>query len=220
MLFKKPAGVGYRLIAYLADVAILTFSLGWLEVLSFFGKIIAPDTFLSRYVIWRFTLIDILVYVLTSLYFILTTKFTGRTLGKALMSLRVVSDTSEKLGWIQVIYRETVGKYLSGILFIGYIIMLCDRRKRALHDILADTLVIRQFVVNKEECCPPPPPPGFAPPPPPGFAPVTNAQVPQPITPCELISQTEPVPQPDAEPQAVPQPETEPLPDATIETIN
>ena len=42
-----------------------------------------------------------------------------------------------------VVYRETIGKFLSGVIMnIGYIIAGIDSEKRALHDILCDTRVI------------------------------------------------------------------------------
>jgi hypothetical protein len=42
-----------------------------------------------------------------------------------------------------VIYRETIGKYLSAVfLYLGYIMAGIDREKRAFHDMLADTRVV------------------------------------------------------------------------------
>ena len=49
----------------------------------------------------------------------------------------------EKLRLFDVVYRETIGKFLSGVIMnIGYIIAGIDSEKRALHDILCDTRVI------------------------------------------------------------------------------
>ena len=54
-----------------------------------------------------------------------------------------MSADGGKLSLIDVIYRETVGKFLSGvILSIGFIMAGIDKEKRALHDMLCDTRVI------------------------------------------------------------------------------
>jgi uncharacterized RDD family membrane protein YckC len=71
------------------------------------------------------------------------TYFCGATLGKKLLNLKVCKANDEKLSLFTVVYRESIGRYLSGlILFIGYILILVDSRKRGLHDILSDTLVV------------------------------------------------------------------------------
>ena len=77
-------------------------------------------------------------------YFVLFTYYTGTTLGKKAMNLRVVNeDGSQKLNLIDVIYRETVGRFLCGLsVGIGYIMAGVDREKRGLHDMLCDTRVI------------------------------------------------------------------------------
>mgnify|MGYP001129076922 FL=1 len=68
---------------------------------------------------------------------------TGATLGKRAMGLRVVNVNGEKLSLFNLIYRETVGRFLSGLFMcIGYIMIGIDRQKRGLHDVLGDTRVI------------------------------------------------------------------------------
>ena len=59
------------------------------------------------------------------------------------MNLRVVSAHHKKLTFLNVLYRETIGRFLSNfILGIGYILIGIDKEKRGLHDILSDTRVI------------------------------------------------------------------------------
>ena len=58
--------------------------------------------------------------------------------------------------FINVLYRETIGKYLSAIAFIGYFMIAIDDEKRGLHDRLCDTRVIYNFklpikVVTEEQ---------------------------------------------------------------------
>ena len=66
--------------------------------------------------------------------------------GKWLFNLRVIpADGPEdgKLRFVDVAYRETIGKFLSGVILnAGYILAGPDREKRALHDMLCDTRVI------------------------------------------------------------------------------
>ena len=78
------------------------------------------------------------------MYFALLTWCTGTTIGKRLMNLRVVpADRNEKLSFVDVLYRETVGRFLCGIsIWIGYIIVGIDKEKRGFHDMLCDTRVV------------------------------------------------------------------------------
>ena len=73
------------------------------------------------------------------------TYFTGSTLGKKCLRLQVVSSEKENLSFWDVLYRETIGRYLSSLLGVGYLMMLLDREKRGLHDRLADTRVVYAF---------------------------------------------------------------------------
>ena len=71
---------------------------------------------------------------------------------------------------IDIVYRETVGKFLSGIfLSIGYILVGLDNEKRALHDILCDTRVIyaKKIKIYPVFQKPIPPAPYYMPPTPP-----------------------------------------------------
>ncbi len=75
------------------------------------------------------------------IYNILMLKYYGATLGKMALRLRVVSKEGE-LDWVTVILRETVGKFVSAIILgIGYLMVVWDPRKQALHDKIAGTYV-------------------------------------------------------------------------------
>jgi len=95
-------------------------------------------------VVFEYSLMDICLYLGLVLYFILVTYCTGgRTIGKRLLNLQVVNTAGTKLSLFTVIYRETIGRFLSGLfLSIGYIIIGVDKEKRALHDFICDTRVI------------------------------------------------------------------------------
>lgn len=70
----------------------------------------------------------------------------GGTLGKLAFNMRVVDQqTGTKMTWIQVILREFIGKFLSAIvLMIGFIIAGVRSDKRALHDLMVGTQVLRK----------------------------------------------------------------------------
>ncbi len=104
------------------------------------------SSYLYQLVLFNFTAWDILLYLLGSAYYIILTYMTGTTLGKRIFSLEVVAADERKLSFWDVLYRETIGKYLSGaFLCIGYIMAGIDKEKRAFHDILCDTRVIYSF---------------------------------------------------------------------------
>ena len=93
--------------------------------------------------LFQYTWKDVLLYLLGAAYFILCTYYTGTTVGKRLFQLRVVSEDGGKLSLTDVIYRETVGRFLCGIVMMaGYLMAGLDKEKRGLHDILCDTRVV------------------------------------------------------------------------------
>lgn len=108
-----------------------------------------PENIWDAGILFSYTIKDILLYICGVSYYVLFTYFTGVTLGKKLMNLRVVSADGGKLTLMNVIYRETIGRFLcTFILHIGYLIVGADREKRGLHDILSDTRVIYEKKVK------------------------------------------------------------------------
>lgn len=93
----------------------------------------------------KFVALSVLLLIVPYLaYFILPTTVFGRTLGKKIVGLRVVRvNCSEHLDFGQVIIRESIGKLLSAaFLFIGFFMVSFNNRRRALHDYMAETVVI------------------------------------------------------------------------------
>lgn len=89
------------------------------------------------------TLGTIFSYIILWAYYISMTKKYGATLGKKALGLQVASDNSDNLTLSQVIFRETIGKIISMIiLFIGYMMAGSTKRKQALHDKIAGTIVV------------------------------------------------------------------------------
>lgn len=81
--------------------------------------------------------------LITISYFILLTYFYNATLGKMLLKIKVVNTNYQKLSFIQVLIRELIGKFISGLIFgLGYIWVIFDDKKQGWHDKIAKTYVI------------------------------------------------------------------------------
>ena len=137
------AGFFVRLAAYLIDWLVVGIALLVVRIPMWISSLFHPNNLLVRDFIFQYSVADIVVYVLTVTYFILPTYYAGRTLGKRLLQLKVISAEDRSMTFFEVVYRETVGKFLSGIIIgIGYLMVGIDKEKRGIHDLLADTRVI------------------------------------------------------------------------------
>lgn len=138
------AGFFVRLAAYLIDSIIVGIVLTvvvrfpiWVSTL------IVPDNIVVRDFIFEYSIKDILIYVLKVLYFIILTYKAGATIGKQALHIRVVSADDGKPTLFEIVYRETVGKFLSAlILYAGYFLIGLQKEKRGLHDLMSDTKVV------------------------------------------------------------------------------
>lgn len=94
-------------------------------------------------IVFNFGFADICAYIATVVYFVITTRYnSGKTLGKLALGIEVINADGTRAGFWKLLYRETVGRYLSAILCIGYIMAAFSDEKKALHDILSDTRVV------------------------------------------------------------------------------
>ncbi len=137
------AGFWVRLAAYCIDSAIVWAGLLFVKLaMGIFS--VSGGGMLEAHLLFRYSVRDIILYVFEVLYFILLTYGTGTTPGKRLLNLRVVNaDLSSGLTLVDVVYRETVGRFLCGLsVGIGYIMAGVDREKRGLHDMICDTRVV------------------------------------------------------------------------------
>lgn len=139
---KNGAGFFIRLAAYLIDALIVGAVLLLVGTPVWFMQLSMGDHAIFKDILFEYNIFDILKYLLVSAYFIVMTYTSERTVGKMLMKIRVKSELSEKLTFSQVVFREVIGKYLSGILYIGYIMIGISDKKKGLHDKLADTRVV------------------------------------------------------------------------------
>lgn len=137
------AGFFVRLAAYLLDSFIVGAALLMVRIPIWISEWISPDNIVVRDLIFSYSLADIVLYVLGVLYFIILTYKTGATVGKRMLHIRVVSAEDRKLTLFEVIYRETVGRFLSALVAnVGYFMIGIHKDKRGLHDLLSDTKVI------------------------------------------------------------------------------
>lgn len=128
----KYAGFWIRYIASSIDGLILTLAVNALPlILGFiFGNI------------FIILILRVIGLLFVPIYFIIMTYKQQATIGKKLANLMVISDKAENLSLGQVILRETIGRIVSSIFFIGYIMVGFTQRKQGLHDKIAKTTVI------------------------------------------------------------------------------
>lgn len=137
------AGFFVRLTAFLVDMIIVNAALLVIRIPMWILSLNSPDNVLVRDFIFQYSMVDIVCYLLMVLYFTLLTYYTGATLGKKLFQLRVVSMEDRKMTFFEVLYRESIGRFLSGVIMnLGYLLILAQKEHRGIHDLLADTSVI------------------------------------------------------------------------------
>lgn len=135
----KYAGFWTRFWAYLFDLLIVA-SIGWLVVRPIF-RLTGLDLNAS---LW-YAPITIVSVIIFYTYFTLMTFFLQQTLGKMIMGIRVSTVTYEKPNFVTVLFRETIGRILSVIPFnLPYIIVGFTPKKQAIHDFIADTIVLHE----------------------------------------------------------------------------
>jgi uncharacterized RDD family membrane protein YckC len=84
------------------------------------------------------------VGVVALLNFVVIAGFGGRTLGKWVAGLRVVRGDGERLSFARSLVRHLLGYTLTALtLGLGFLLAALNSRGRALHDLLAGTVVVR-----------------------------------------------------------------------------
>lgn len=137
------AGFFVRMAAHLIDMLIVGVLLLFARIPLAAASIISSSDFMEHGILFAYSLKDIYLYIAGALYYVLLTYCTGTTLGKRLMNLRVVAADGRKLSFLDIVYRETVGRFLCSFFFgVGYIMAGIDGQKRGLHDMICDTRVV------------------------------------------------------------------------------
>lgn len=114
-----------------------------LFILSLFGSLIAAPVLM----LFDLTLIPsfflMLVFVHWIYFATMESAERGATYGKRLLDLRVCDEAGNKLTFARASLRY-VAKLVSAFPFLlGFVMALVTRRKQALHDLIAETIVIK-----------------------------------------------------------------------------
>jgi len=91
--------------------------------------------------------------VVQAVYFIVFHAIWGATPGKKLLRIHVEMANGEKLSWAFSIFRFIASIVTQATLIfygLGYLIVLIDPQKRALHDFIAQTRVVHNAIEQKE----------------------------------------------------------------------
>ncbi len=131
-------GFWIRLVAYIIDAILISLVLG--VVTSIFGVRYMDMDDMSQID----PTVNLLSLAVAWLYFaLMESSERGATVGKMAMGLRVVTNDGKRLSFMNATGRY-FAKILSAIIFcIGFIMIAFTDRKRGLHDMIANTLVIK-----------------------------------------------------------------------------
>lgn len=89
-------------------------------------------------------LIYLVLLFLSTSYFVLMQGFGGRTIGKLLLSLKVIKKDGIEIGFIDSFIRF-IGYFISAVpVFLGFIWSYIDSNSQAWHDKIAGTVVIEK----------------------------------------------------------------------------
>lgn len=131
---EQRAGFWIRFFAGAIDSIVISVAL-FVLILAF-GGVVGPET--------NAVMTLMISLILSFFYYVrFQTKNNGQTFGKKIAGIRVVTLHSEPVTVGKMFLREIIGKTISAfILLIGFF-MAAGKSKRALHDYLAKTIVIR-----------------------------------------------------------------------------
>ncbi|MDF2963018.1 MAG: hypothetical protein K0S39_4753 [Paenibacillus sp.] len=88
--------------------------------------------------------VSIVQSLISYVYYIVMTVLFGQTLGKMALGIQVIREDGQPNSWGTIILREFIGKLVSSIILcIGYMMAGWDREKRALHDRMSGTRVVK-----------------------------------------------------------------------------
>lgn len=134
------AGLKLRAAAFAIDLVIISF-ITYLTIGA--GFLLLGDTALTPTELSRVYLpIFALLFFLASTYFLFLHYYSGRTLGKMAVGIKVISSEGKELGLWESFMRW-VGYYISAVfLFAGFIWSVFDRDSQAWHDKIAGTYVV------------------------------------------------------------------------------
>ncbi len=122
-------------IAIVSLIALLAVIAGLVIVYGFnFGAYGSADIMLPLYLV---------LFLLSSTYFVFLHGYGGKTAGKALLGIKLINNEGEGVGLWQAFVRW-IGYYISGVfLFAGFLWSLVDSECQTWHDKIAGTYVVK-----------------------------------------------------------------------------
>ncbi len=139
-------GFGYRLLAMILDSVILSVATVVPTVLVIAALIGTDPQRLAQQAgtaLWLFVAGFGIIMLAPIAYDILMIAKKGATFGKSILKLSVVRTNGEPVSLGRCVLRTVVKMFVSGFLLIGYLLALFTSKKQTLHDLLADTIVVR-----------------------------------------------------------------------------
>ncbi len=134
-----PAHLGWRLIAAIYDL----FPLLALWFFATIGAVLLTGGALDVHRLGHKLLVQALVLGASAAYFIVSWMRGGQTVGMKPWRLRVVGADGDSIGFRRALLRFAVALVSLAALGLGFIWCLVDRERRAWHDIVAGTLLVR-----------------------------------------------------------------------------
>jgi len=139
---KKFAGFGIRLLAFILDAVVISSILNIIPRFHSENLLSNLSSNLKTSSDFSSLFYNNLQVIVQTIYSVIMLKYYGATLGKMALKIKV-TEKNGQLTWVSIIIRETIGKFISGIILgIGYLMVLWNPKKQALHDKIADTYVI------------------------------------------------------------------------------
>ncbi|MGG0669886.1 RDD family protein [Lederbergia citrisecunda] len=142
----KFAGFWTRFWAYVIDLLIVS-SISGIFIKPIFRVL---DIKISNPSFLLFSPYKVTLLILFLGYFALMTKMAGQTVGKMILGIKVVRQDGGKLTWGTILFREVIGRFISKLLTIPYLLVIFMPKKEALHDLFADTYVVHEQAFEKE----------------------------------------------------------------------
>jgi uncharacterized RDD family membrane protein YckC len=143
------AGFVSRFVAYVVDLGVISGVFGLtLAAASFAASLIAGHT-----INWdRSNLAAAIAYgCWWFVYFAYSWGATGKTFGMALLGVRVVSREGDVAGARRAIVRTVIFPFSFLLFGLGFVGVLIEDERRALHDIIADTVVVYAWEARAQQ---------------------------------------------------------------------
>lgn len=119
------------------------------------GAVVGLTTFLVIFILniifsslWLFFFLPIFIVVF-AIYNTIFHSVRGQTIGKKLIKIKLVSHLYTDVSFFQTLFRETLGKLLSSLFFLGFVEIVINQKRQGWHDKIAHTYVVQLSADNE-----------------------------------------------------------------------